>query len=93
MNENTQEPFDPRQYFLSTPKSSDSLIHGSLPDDDRPTITWTLPKALRFKRAYLRASQEEGSDGVFLFEGHEFVVGYAKYLLRYLEMKWGITIL
>lgn len=43
-------------------------------------ITWDQAKLKRFRRAYKNAKTE-----VFEFEGAEFVVGYAKYLIEYLD--------
>lgn len=41
---------------------------------------WDRAKLKRFRRAYKNAKTE-----VFEFEGAEFVVGYAKYLIEYLD--------
>jgi hypothetical protein len=46
-------------------------------------ITWTAAKLKRFKVAY-QAAGLAGSD-TFVFDDNEFVVGYAKYLIEYLE--------
>jgi hypothetical protein len=43
-------------------------------------IMWDRAKLKRFRRAYKNAKTE-----VFEFEGAEFVVGYAKYLIEYLD--------
>jgi hypothetical protein len=43
-------------------------------------IVWDLAKLKRFRRAYKNATTE-----VFEFEGAKFVVGYAKYLIEYLD--------
>ena len=51
---------------------------------DRPVIVWDRPKLERFKRAYKAARLQSGSD-VFQFDGHEFVLDYAKYLIEYLD--------
>jgi len=48
-----------------------------------PNITWDKAKLARFKLAY--AEHKGDSANVFSFEGHQFVVGYAKYLIEYLE--------
>ena len=61
-----------------------------------PVITWTYPKLRRFKRAYKAALVRELDNAlaarpkidVFLFDGHEFVAGYAKYLIEYLESRF-----
>jgi len=56
---------------------------------DQPTITWTLPKLKRFRRACRKADRSNA--GVFTFDGHEFVVGYARYLIEYLETRLNPT--
>jgi len=43
-------------------------------------ITWTPNKLKRFKKAY-NAYEED----TFMFDGNEFVKGYAKCLIEYLE--------
>lgn len=53
-----------------------------------PVINWTPEKLKRFKAAHLRAGQELGPQGVFTFEGHEFLVSYAKYLIEFLDEKF-----
>jgi hypothetical protein len=48
----------------------------------------TEGQSIQFTRAKVRALRKayEATDGeTFTFEGHEFLVGYAKYLLEYLE--------
>ena len=49
------------------------------------TINWTLPMLKRFKKEYQKAVSNKSD--LFTFDGNEFVTGYAKYLLEYLEMK------
>lgn len=46
------------------------------------TINWTRPKLEQFRAEY---SKHPDRDATFMFEGHEFLVGYAKYLIEYLE--------
>jgi len=46
-------------------------------------IQFTSEKATELQRAYDRAV--EGGQDIFVFEGQELVVGYAKYLLEYLK--------
>lgn len=46
-------------------------------------ITWDRPKLLRFKAAYEKAKAAGAEQ--FVFEEHEFLVAYAKYLIQYLE--------
>jgi hypothetical protein len=47
-----------------------------------PVITWTRPMLERFKTAYDAATGD-----TFVFDGNEFVVAYARYLIEYLEAK------
>ena len=49
-----------------------------------PTVNWTKDKLERFRKAYV-AAKDGGNDAIFKFEGYEFVVGYAKYLIEYLD--------
>lgn len=48
-----------------------------------PMIVWDREKLARFKEAY--AKVKDRPKDTFMFAGHEFVVGYAKYLIEYLE--------
>lgn len=48
-----------------------------------PMIAWTRPMLQRFKKAYQACQGDR-----FMFDGHEFVKGYAKYLIEYLEMQF-----
>lgn len=50
-------------------------------------INWTRPMLERFKKAYSAALEKGGKDSTFVFDGHEFLVSYAKYLIEYLETK------
>lgn len=50
-------------------------------------INWTPDTLARFKRAYAKALKDDVP--TFTFEGNEFVVGYAKYLIEYLEGKFN----
>lgn len=54
-----------------------------------PTITFT-PKLVV---ALHKATVEAGKNGqeTFTFEGHEFVVGYAEYLLEHLTYRMEVT--
>ena len=53
-----------------------------------PVIDWDRKKLDRFKKAYKKAKLHPLTD-VFTFEGHEFVLAYAKYLIEFLESKLG----
>ena len=55
-------------------------------DTSRPTIEWTRKKSNQFYQKLYECVHDEGmtDDDVFTFGGHEFVVGYAKYLCQHL---------
>ena len=58
--------------------------HTTLPPENGGTVvTWTRPMLRRFKLAYANALFENQTE--FTFEDNVFVVGYAKYLILYLE--------
>jgi hypothetical protein len=49
-------------------------------------INWDRPKLERFKKAYEKAIVDGARpNDTFVFDGNEFVVQYAKYLIEYLE--------
>lgn len=48
-----------------------------------PQVEFDAPKLKRFKKAY-RAAVDAGAD-TFTFEDNEYHVGYAKYMIEYLE--------
>ena len=50
-------------------------------------VEWNKPKLKRFKKAYQQEllTYVSGTERVFTFEGNEFVIDYAKYLIQYLE--------
>lgn len=50
---------------------------------DETQITFTRDLLKRFRVAYQEALDAEAE--AFMFEGAEFVVGYAKYRIEYLE--------
>ncbi len=52
-------------------------------------IAWSREKLARFKRDYTKACKNQTRCGTFVFDGHEYVLGYAKYLIQYLEMQFG----
>ena len=52
---------------------------------DVTLIEWNREKLERFKRAH-RISRATNKQ-TFTFEGYEFVLDYAKYLIEYLETK------
>jgi hypothetical protein len=53
--------------------------------NDREMVRWDLAKLARFKRLYAKNMDAEA----FMFEGDEYVPGYAKYLIEYLETRLG----
>jgi hypothetical protein len=52
--------------------------------DDRPIIEWTPAKLKRLIKAV-----EAAEGDTFVFEGHEYLKSYAKYLIEYLQMEFG----
>lgn len=50
-------------------------------------IKWTLPMFKRFKKAYAEAV--EARQVQFVFDGHDFLVSYSKYLIEYLDGKFS----
>lgn len=50
-----------------------------------PRLAWTRPMLTRFRTAYQAARATQAD--TFEFEGHAFVVGYAKYLIEYLDAR------
>jgi len=51
------------------------------------SIAWDRAKLSRFKRMYARAKALPVES--FVFDGHEFLVSYAGYLIQYLEGRFG----
>ena len=52
-------------------------------------IVWTRPMFESFKHAYDDAIETRTRlDDTFEFDGYTFVVGYAKYLIEYLESRF-----
>lgn len=54
------------------------------------SITWTRAKLRKFKRAHAKAVRNSiqpiGTD-VFRFEGHDFLIGYAAYMIEHLDSR------
>lgn len=48
-----------------------------------PVIHWNRAMLKRFKAAYALANIERKD--VFKFDGHDFLVSYARYLIEYLD--------
>jgi len=59
------------------------------PAPKRTMLNFTPESAKRLKAAYTEACKTLGRDDTFMWEGNEFLVGYAKYLVEYLEMQFG----
>lgn len=55
------------------------------PADESKSILWTAPMLARFKVARKKAS--DAHEESFNFDGDEFLVSYAGYLIEYLETK------
>lgn len=53
--------------------------------NEQKMISWTRPMLERFKKEYQKAVAAKTD--TFIFDGNEFVVSYAKYLIEYLETK------
>jgi len=49
------------------------------------TIAWDAAKLERFKKAVADAEKGAVASGCFAFEGHDFYLPYAKYLIQHLE--------
>ena len=49
-------------------------------------VSFDRKKLKRFKKAY-----NECKGDVFTFEGGDYLKEYAKYVIQYLEMKFGMT--
>lgn len=54
--------------------------------EEQKVIEWTRPMLARFRKAY-SVAVEAGAD-TFTFDGNVFVVGYARYLIQYLETQF-----
>lgn len=52
-----------------------------------PIIDWTPEKLQALKRAQAHAIETKQDQ--FKFEGHDILVAYAKYLIEFLEGKFG----
>lgn len=55
--------------------------------DKQKTIVWTKPMLERLRKAYQKAVADKAD--TFVFDGNEFVVDYAKYLIQYLDSQFG----
>jgi hypothetical protein len=62
-----------------------TMLQGAGDGHERPVINWDRPMLERFKKAY--AATPNDPNHVFVFDGHEFLRSYAKYLIEFLESK------
>lgn len=69
---------------------------GQIPDPKTPdpqppqkTVNWTPGMLARFKVAYKAAYKQGDKNSTFIFDGNEFVVSYAKYLIQFLDSQFG----
>lgn len=69
--------------MLPTIKDTMKQTHNNLNSNSSTVINWTRPLLNKFKQAYAVAA-DEGKD-VFIFEDNGFTVGYAYYLITFLE--------
>ncbi len=51
------------------------------------TVTFTPEKLKKFKKVYDQHKSDK--EATFEFEGKEYLVGYAKYLIEYLDGEMG----
>ena len=50
---------------------------------------WNRGKLKRFKRVYkVAVFKTNDTQATFMFDGQEFVIGFAKYLIEFLEQKF-----
>jgi hypothetical protein len=54
------------------------------------SVSWTRPKLIRFAKAY-EAAKANGCDS-FVFDGDDYLVSYAKYMLQFLAPKFDIEV-
>lgn len=60
--------------------------------ENAPSINWTYPMLRRFRVAYAKACIVNNGEmtATFTFDGNEFVIGYAAYLIEFLNGKFGL---
>jgi hypothetical protein len=63
------------------------MISDSFEAPSGDTMVWTRPKLNKLRRAYNRALKDSKGDmnAVFEFDHHDFVIGYCKYLIEFLD--------
>ena len=59
------------------------------PEPERKMLNFTPVTAKQFKAAYTEACKTKTKDETFIWDGSEFLVGYAKYLVEHLENQFG----
>lgn len=69
--------------MLPTIKENMKQNLNNLNSNSSTMVTWTRPLLNKFKMAYALAA-DEGKD-VFIFENNGYTVGYAYYLITFLE--------
>ena len=57
--------------------------HNNLNSNSSVVVNWTRPLLNKFKKAYEQATDEKKD--VFIFEDNGYTVGYAYYLITFLE--------
>lgn len=62
---------------------SDRILRQHIAEKHEPRAAWTSEKLKAFKVASDKAIRE--SADMFVFEHHEYLVSYARYLIEYLE--------
>lgn len=55
--------------------------------DDRPVIRWTTDKLAKFAQTAAVAQAKDQKQ--FVFDGYDFDLGYAKYLIEYLNSQFN----
>lgn len=55
---------------------------------DVKTVEFTYPKYKKFKQLYQQAIDSHKRS--FIFEGDEWLTGYARYVIQYLEVQFDI---
>jgi len=86
---NTQEEDWTELMTLSEMCIIGNFTYKMITEVDKPqTIDVDMPTYQRLKEAYEQAIKDKKK--IFVFDGGELLVDYAKYLLQYLEMKLGV---
>lgn len=51
--------------------------------------TFNLETAKQFKDAFDQARKTKTGSDTFIFQGHEFLIDYAKYVIQYFKIRFG----